>query len=295
METPISPAFPADLEREIFELAANHYPETMLSLMLVAHRVLYWIEPLLYRLLVIHLNFHPARFATSALRLPEPTRWAKHVRVVLILRPAAFFLRILPLCTGIRKLALYDVRPSMLPVIKKLQLRELLVNFNGLFGTPTFPNINPTLPMFRELTHLRVHNITEECSFTQFPALTHLCFSAQEAGGTLLLASTLAHCLELRVLVGLLWGQWIIENWDQSIDDPRLVLMCVTGMDAAIADWQAGARGESDMWTRADIFIAKRRRGENQPGLIPGGYFVHPRLIFLFIPASRCWIEDSDL
>jgi hypothetical protein len=42
METPISPAFPADLEREIFELAANHYPETMLSLMLVAHRVLYW-------------------------------------------------------------------------------------------------------------------------------------------------------------------------------------------------------------------------------------------------------------
>ncbi|KAJ7259392.1 hypothetical protein C8J57DRAFT_1340341, partial [Mycena rebaudengoi] len=261
---------PADLEREIFELAANHHPETMLSLMMVAHRVLYWIEPLLYRLLVIDLNFHPTLFATSALRLPEPTRWAKHVRVVLILSPTAFFLRILPLCTGIRKLALYD-------------LRELLVNFNGLFGAPTFPTINPTLPMFRELTYLRVNNVTEECSFTQFPAMTHLCFSAQEAGGTLLLALTLAHCPKLRVPVGLLWGQWSIENWDQSTGDPRFVLMCVTGMDAAIADWQAGVRGESDMWIRAEIFIAKRRRRNST------------RLTFFFIPASRCWIEDSDL
>jgi hypothetical protein len=42
MEISISPAFPADLEREIFELAANRHPETMPSLMLVAHRVLQW-------------------------------------------------------------------------------------------------------------------------------------------------------------------------------------------------------------------------------------------------------------
>jgi hypothetical protein len=202
--------------------------------------------------------------------------------------------RILPICTAIRKLALYDVRSSVLPVIKELQLRELLVDFNTLFGTPTFPNIDPTLPMFRELTHLRVHNITEDCSFTQFPALTHLSFNAQNAGGALL-ASTLAHCRKIRVLVGILWSQWNIELWDQSTGDPRLVLMCVTSKDAAVADWQAGVRGESDMWTRAERFIAKRRRRETQPGLIPGGYFVHPRLTFIFIPASRCWIEDSDL
>ncbi|KAJ7259239.1 hypothetical protein C8J57DRAFT_1339848 [Mycena rebaudengoi] len=276
MKTSISPAFPTDLEREIFELVANRHPETMLSLMLVAtHRVLQWIEPLLYRFLVIDLSFRPTT-ATSAVCLQEPTRWAKHVQVVLVMFLAPVLQRILPICTAIRKLALYDVRSlSVLPVIKELQLRELLVDFSALFGTPTFPSIDLTLPMFRELTHLRAHNITEECSFTQFPALTHLSFNTQNAGGALL-ASTLAHCRKLRVLVGILWSQWNIEHWDQSTDDLRLVLMCVTSKDAAVADWQAGAGGESDMWTRAEIFIAKRRRGETQP-------------------ASRCWIEDSDL
>ncbi|KAJ7256915.1 hypothetical protein C8J57DRAFT_1343335 [Mycena rebaudengoi] len=280
MKTSISPAFPTDLEREIFELAANCHPETMLSLMLVAHRVHQWIEPLLYRFLVIDLSFRPT-IATSAVCLQEPTRWAKHVQVVLVMFPAPVLQRILPICTAIRKLALYDVRSSVLPVIKELQLRELL--------------FDPTLPMFRELTHLRVHNITEDCSFTQFPALTHLSFNAQNAGGALL-ASTLAHCSKIRVLVGILWSQWNIELWDQSTDDLRLVLMCTTRKDEVIADWQAGARGESDMWTRAEIFIAKRRRGETQPCLIPGGYCARPRLIFIFfLLASRCWIEDSDL
>ncbi|KAJ7252458.1 hypothetical protein C8J57DRAFT_1237826 [Mycena rebaudengoi] len=172
----------------------------------------------------------------------------------------------------------------MLHVVEKLPLRELLVDFRDLFEYPTgtFPNIDPTLPMFRELT-------PEECPFTtQFPALTHLSLKTPEEGGALL-AWILAHCPKLRVLIGIFWTHWnsayygpadfaslllARENWYQSPGDPRLVLMGITDTDAGIADWQAGARGESDMWARAERFIAKRRRGEIQP-------------------ASRCWIEDS--
>ncbi|KAJ7257045.1 hypothetical protein C8J57DRAFT_555178 [Mycena rebaudengoi] len=162
MGTSISPAFPANFEREIFELTANRHLETMLSLMLVAHRVLQWIEPLLYRFLVFDLIFRPT-ISTSAVRLQEATRWAKHVQVVFILFPVDPLQSILPICTGIRKLALYYAYPSMLPVVEKLLLRELLIDFRDLAEHPTgtVPNIDPTLPMFRELNHLRVHNVTE--------------------------------------------------------------------------------------------------------------------------------------
>ncbi|KAJ7257029.1 hypothetical protein C8J57DRAFT_1649182 [Mycena rebaudengoi] len=274
METSITPAFPADLERKIFELAANRHPETMPSLMLVAHRVLQWIEPLLYRILIFDLTFRPT-IATSPVRLLKPTRWAKHVQVVLVLFPVDTLQSILPLCTGICKLALYYVHPPMLPVVEMLLLRELPVDFEDLFGTPTLPTIDPTLPMFRELTHLRVQNVSEECSFTEFPALTHLCFNAQVGGGALV-ASTLEHCSKLRILVGVFWGQRSIELWDQSTEDLRLVLMCTARKEEIIADRQAAVQGESGMWARAERYITKRRRGEIQP-------------------PSRCWIEDSDL
>ncbi|KAJ7259366.1 hypothetical protein C8J57DRAFT_1233724 [Mycena rebaudengoi] len=200
----------------------------------------------------------------------------------------------------------------MLPVVEMLPLRELLVDFEDLFATPTLPTIDPTLPMFRELTHLRVQNVSEECSFTEFPALTHLCFNAQVGGGALV-ASTLEHCSKLRILVGVFWGQRSIELWDQSTDDlfsppVNTITTPLTSLDLTAqqtelscagtsrqlssqsaagpdvhcpqgrdyADWQAGARGESGMWACAERFTTKRRRGEIQP-------------------ASRCWIEDSDL
>ncbi|KAJ7928326.1 hypothetical protein B0H13DRAFT_2311607 [Mycena leptocephala] len=44
-----NPAFPPDLEREIFGTTALMYPGEMPTLLRVARRVLIWIEPLLYR------------------------------------------------------------------------------------------------------------------------------------------------------------------------------------------------------------------------------------------------------
>ncbi|KAJ7059732.1 hypothetical protein C8F01DRAFT_1145482, partial [Mycena amicta] len=43
------PRLPRELEREIFELAAEIHPSTVAVLLRVAHRVQEWTEPFLYR------------------------------------------------------------------------------------------------------------------------------------------------------------------------------------------------------------------------------------------------------
>jgi hypothetical protein len=42
MSTDCSPYFPLELEREIFETVAYHYPEMIASLVLVSRRVYEW-------------------------------------------------------------------------------------------------------------------------------------------------------------------------------------------------------------------------------------------------------------
>ncbi|KAJ6564485.1 hypothetical protein B0H19DRAFT_79022 [Mycena capillaripes] len=56
-----APIHPEDLEREIFEISAHSQPVFILTLMLVARRVKIWLEPLLYRTIVLDhpLEGHP--------------------------------------------------------------------------------------------------------------------------------------------------------------------------------------------------------------------------------------------
>jgi hypothetical protein len=46
-----------------------------------------------------------------------------------------------------------------------------------------------------------------------------------------------------------------------SVHDPRFVLMCLTNEDY-VADWKVGVDGGKDFWVRAELFLAKRKRGE---------------------------------
>jgi hypothetical protein len=68
------PSFPLELEREIFEIAATHHPETRPTLLLVAHRVLQWYGIiLLARNLIVYI-LHPGSslFCTVLLLWAEP-------------------------------------------------------------------------------------------------------------------------------------------------------------------------------------------------------------------------------
>ncbi|KAJ7255599.1 hypothetical protein C8J57DRAFT_1345280 [Mycena rebaudengoi] len=274
MDSDISPSLPSDLEREIFEMAANRYPETIPALLLVAQRVLQWIEPLLYRTLVFidhESPWDPAAFC------PESAKLAKYVQNMLIsVAPPRvdFALRVLSFCSGIRKLTLFGSYPTMLPALDKMQLRQLSVDLLELFGIPA---IDPARPLFGALTHLRLLNSAPELNFGELPALTHLCLPDRSSLG--LISSTLANCSRLRVLVTMFRtrsGLRRYSNLDLSTDDPRLVLMPLSFEEQCVEDWKLSATGGRDIWLHAENFVARRRRGEIQP-------------------ASRCWIEDSDV
>ncbi|KAJ7255956.1 hypothetical protein C8J57DRAFT_1517678 [Mycena rebaudengoi] len=275
MNVSILPAFPPELEREVFEIAAIETPQSMPQLVRVVRLVCVWIEPLLYRTLILTwerdpdalrtaIEIHPAKFAKYLQNLLE---WEEPI-------DKDFFMHILSLCSGIRNLVMFSPHSKMVPSLEAMQLRRLSVILLDLVDGPSVDP--PPHPLFRTLTHLDLwdSNMTT-LPFSQFPALTHLSVNNLNAQSSPFLASTLRGCARLCVLVDMRMSPFApgLEA-HHSVDDPRFVLMCLTNEDY-VADWKVGDDGGKDFWVRAELFVAKRKRGEVQP-------------------ASRYWIEETD-
>ncbi|KAJ7213754.1 hypothetical protein C8J57DRAFT_1096694 [Mycena rebaudengoi] len=271
MNSPILPAFPPELEREIFEVAAIELPESIPQLVRVARRVCVWIEPFLYRTLIVtpHRKLDPDALCLAIEK--HPAKFAKYLRNFLTWEhysENAWSLRILPLCSGIRNLTLVFPVSVMTPALEAMQLRRWSgVLFNLVEGSP----VDPARPLFRTLTHLDLWDAdTEfltELPFAQFPALTHLSVNHLDAEYSPFFASTLHDCTRLCVLVNLWMSPFERDNeTHHSVDDPRFVFMWLSN-DEYVEDWKVGVEGGKDFWVRAELFVAKRKRGEIQPGL----------------------------
>ncbi|KAJ7131407.1 hypothetical protein C8R44DRAFT_871899 [Mycena epipterygia] len=277
------PFFPPELEREIFESAAELYPDTVPSLLLVSQRVNEWIERVKYNI-ITEGSSSSCRFGVL------------HRAVLSDSKPAAFFhdrvrhlfiheslLRltgdeiraILLSCSGIRSLALmYSIGPSVLPGLA-VKLQRLCAFSQDIFSTMESPDPSHSMPMFTSVTHLDLFNIPSDSQsiwlwseFGLLPALTHL--SLFKFRTTAVGTALLSKCNKLEALLRM-------ENtYDDplSIDDIRFVCMILPDADYE-EDWILGAKGGMDFWARADAFVAKRRRGEIKP-------------------ESRCWIENED-
>ncbi|KAJ7255977.1 hypothetical protein C8J57DRAFT_1186198 [Mycena rebaudengoi] len=276
MNSPILPAFPPELEREIFEIAAIDIPQSMPQLVRVARRVCVWIEPLLYRTLIVTAPW------SDALRLAieiHPAKSAKYLRDFLAWEyysDKEWPLRILSLCSGIRNLTLFYANSAMVTALEIMELRRLSVVLLDLIGGSS---VDPARPLFRTLTHLDLWDadieFLTEMPFAQFPALTHLSVNHLDAEYSPFLSSTLRHCTRLCVLVNMQMSPFDPDNEaHHSVDDPRFVLMWLSN-DEYAEDWKVGVEGGKDFWVHAELFVAKWIRGEIQP-------------------ASRYWIEDTD-
>ncbi|KAJ7863290.1 hypothetical protein B0H14DRAFT_3444159 [Mycena olivaceomarginata] len=158
---------PVELEREIFETAALSDPRSILTLILVAHRVKVWIEPLLYRVVSHHPSSTPT-FGTSALAStvsPDELN------------------AILTKCgNSIVNLGLFH---------RTLPLRRLSADLEPLFGGCA---IDMGHRVFSRLTHLDLFDINDYASpqddwparFAQLPALAHLSFNFAPSSYTVL-------------------------------------------------------------------------------------------------------------
>ncbi|KAJ7687691.1 hypothetical protein B0H17DRAFT_1069509 [Mycena rosella] len=273
---PKPPLLPLELEKEIFEIAARLYPGMAPVLMRVAHRVLVWIEPIVYETLIFRgedpppslqlaLKSKPADFFPNNVRnlLLDHSEGAHHNQGLLLAS-----------CSGVRNLLLMAARPFMLPHVMNMKLQRLHVDIQNLFDSL---EINFTQPFFANITHLDfwgyqgLETLSSPSGLSSLPELTHLKLYVLIRS---VVCSFLSNCKKLRILIAEAFITSLkAVSLAAAIDDLRFLLMA---SGATTDDWIAGTRGERDPWARADIFVAKRRRGEIQP-------------------ASRCWIEAADM
>ncbi|KAJ6598093.1 hypothetical protein DFH09DRAFT_1022383 [Mycena vulgaris] len=270
-----SPFFPPELEREIFETAADLYPETIPELLLVSQRVHEWIEIIRYSIVstIDDPSSCPIHVLQQAIRSnAKPADFFHRVRHLYVERfvPDLELQEILSACIGIGSLALFHGGPSILPGLAAMKPRRLSVALECLF--PDQQSLDPitTHPMFTCLTHLDLFGGSPHIRWTNLlPALTHLAMGCHSSVWTELLSTN----AKLVVLIHMQSSDFRTEN-RISDDDVRFVCMLVVDYEYG-PDWLTGVRGGMDFWARADLFVAKKRRGEIKP-------------------SSRCWIEAAD-
>ncbi|KAF7308020.1 hypothetical protein MKEN_01164000 [Mycena kentingensis (nom. inval.)] len=147
------PRVPPELEHRIFRLAAFAFPSIRYRLLFVAHRVLVWIEPMLYE--TLNLILHPNAGPTITARA-NPTSWRNPSADSSCLRTNATF------CSSFRALR---------------KLRSVVLYIEAILdsGDSQIASLH-TLPVFAHLTHLELLDRFDEMeNFCRgLPALTHL-------------------------------------------------------------------------------------------------------------------------
>ncbi|KAK7052050.1 hypothetical protein R3P38DRAFT_1634455 [Favolaschia claudopus] len=206
----MEPFFPPELEKAIFEYAAESAPECIPVFLLVCMRVYYWIEPVLYKtitalgehttlpalaLLQCHdlpQDFPPylaERLSRTGYPTPKsPAFLHSNVRNLYTEETSTAAL-LFPLCTGVHTLYFnvffyqLPLVPSIFPLLFALKLRRLSMPLQ-----PLVDNLSSRgHPFFATITHFQaldrdVPNVTATHwpSFlaAHFPALTHVSFSS---------------------------------------------------------------------------------------------------------------------
>ncbi|KAJ7193017.1 hypothetical protein GGX14DRAFT_479244 [Mycena pura] len=279
---------PAELEREVFEMAAKVDIGTALRLALVARRVQTWIEPIIYARVVVarppdaddaHWQrslgavFAARRRAKAKTANAGKPRVLRFIRTV-PLRPASFFARhvkvlhvgnltepelitVLSTCTGISELGWWSCNPTaaLVPALNLTSLRRLSVDQTYDFNLPgmnnhwtTITHLDITAPAVRTLSHQH-----ELPPLARFPALTHLSFmcdfySPLDAWGSILKA-----CPRLKILLHLstYMHQCVELLSNQERSDPRIVVM-PPPVSSRTASWV------HDVWPVAEEIVRER-------------------------------------
>ncbi|KAJ7628218.1 hypothetical protein DFH06DRAFT_1480621 [Mycena polygramma] len=269
---------PIDLEREIFETTAVQHPNSIPALLRVCHRVHTWVEPLLYRVLIIFEWDSPlvsAVASKSAAFLKAAVRHAylhldgsqKAVKVADLLSNCSQIINLV--LSGDWGSDILDSLHRMRP--QKLDITTSLHNAS-LWGILTFKR-----PFFLSVTHLSLFYLPRGPMREQWhdwallaalPALTHLSLSRNLARD--ILHEALAECPRIVVGIAVIRGNYPYERRSAiefarglTVSDPRIVVMLIPHYSK---DWEIGARGGADYWVRAEEFVArKREQGETEP------------------------------
>ncbi|KAK7050698.1 hypothetical protein R3P38DRAFT_3174177 [Favolaschia claudopus] len=278
----IQPAFPPEIEREIFETCALMRPVSVPNLMLVAWRVKEWVEPLLYHTIAVEYTaaLEPYPIFTwetllYALRTKPTTFFANAVRNLSVLgRPSSIEThqiadqasQFVSVCTGVENLDLYCIPfPDHIAVLGNL--RPIRLAMESAYISPN-AGIPATHPFFSRVTHLQLGSYTAAremhdeldlgAQLASLPCVTHI--SGEDLSDAEI-SRILAVCAGLQVFVNIVMVD-SDDDMDSICDDRRYVkLRC----SLPLFDWQLGVYAGKDYWRRAEEIIASRAEGELDP------------------------------
>lgn len=208
--------FPDDIEREIFFWAASNSGCNTYRYLLVAKRIHYWLEPILYRVVDVR-HQRMAELLISSLR-PRPA-FAKRAVKVLRLRPAVLPERgaeILEVCRGLQELTLQtsanqpdDENPLRGPLCA-LRPTTLSIDLASAFYGPMI--FLPDLPLLCRIERLHLTNSWVarrglHIGLQELCQLTHLSFHIRPPGQHVTHIEVLSEILRrfVRLQVVVLW------------------------------------------------------------------------------------------
>ncbi|KAJ7220864.1 hypothetical protein GGX14DRAFT_676261 [Mycena pura] len=265
----LAPVLPPDLERQILQIYAYSRPVVIPKLMLVAWRVKEWVEPLLYRTIIISGNppiegypSFTSDIVKAAIQSKPPEFFRNSVRNVLLhVFDLGLVHLVLSVCTGVENLwapftvrGLFDQPPCPMPPLKHLYTTCLSL----------LPHISGAHPLFAQLTHLELIGSPNEGELEQWaaklpllPQLTHLSFDEEDF---LPICPALLQQCKLLVVLACLDGKPLIgattHIYEEELSkDPRFAVL----VSQWFRDWQLGVHNGDDYWRRAEQFIATRR------------------------------------
>ncbi|KAF7367989.1 hypothetical protein MSAN_00864600 [Mycena sanguinolenta] len=185
------PKLPPELERKIFEIAALAQPAWIPSLMLVARRVKFWVEPLLYRVISLRDSADELRdlglpiFTADALeqRSQDFFRHVRHLFLDDTDLDETMLESWLLACSGVTNLyAWVDYTPELFLSIRGFtNIQYLAVDVRALCGTAI------PFPLFLTVTHLELLDFTNESESVDcvcrnillIPRLTHIALNSR--------------------------------------------------------------------------------------------------------------------
>ncbi|KAJ7176342.1 hypothetical protein C8R43DRAFT_557444 [Mycena crocata] len=266
------PRLPPELERQIFETSALAHcqPVATLNLMLVAWRVKNWVEPLLYRTVVLvdsenrgggsHSSTISVHDFLAIINQKSP-QFFSNVRSLSLRATAADDIAsmniILATTTNINNVFIARlISLKTCPALGTLRPRRLAAHLTALFYGRSIDFMHP---IFLYVTHLElydyrstIHTEPDWQGLTKIPHLTHLAFRRPSLQG--LLFPILLACARLECIVFFSNGTLVTED-PMLPDDVRCVKM---NHPPHITDWVAGAKTGEDFWFRAEAIIAAR-------------------------------------
>ncbi|KAJ7062750.1 hypothetical protein C8F01DRAFT_1135111 [Mycena amicta] len=267
------PRLPPELEREVCDLAASMHPETMPTLVRVAHRIREWTEPLLYQTVRVKRSKQFDAFL-HVLRTKPLSFLAASVRHVHFESdPVCTFdlcVEIISKCPGITRLGTTQVfkgPASLAPLNTLRNVRHLAISLCPLLMHMPENSDLAVEPILANITHLSLHDdmrnpLTQQVVgsvLPRMPCLTHirLIFYGLSVDAMRQLLST---CTQLEILLVTV-ETTRFKPRGYPIEDLRLVWgHSPDNYYVFWDDWQRGAWGLRDLWAFAEEAVEKRKR-----------------------------------